>query len=72
MAERLPRLWGEFIRDSAPAATTARRHTAAAIGCHTADALRAAGCENMIVAEQFDSDGLTERLIQDWKERDTK
>lgn len=72
MTERLPRLWGEFIRDSAPAATTARRHTAAAIGCHTADALRAAGCENMIVAEQFDSDGLTERLIQDWKERDTK
>ena len=72
MAECLPELWREFIRGSAPAEATPRRHTAAAIGCHTADALRAAGCQNMIVAERFDSDGLTERLIQDWKECDGK
>lgn len=72
MTERLPGLWGEFIRDSAPAAATACRHTAAAIGSHTADALRAAGCHDMIVAERFDSDGLAERLIQDWKERGGK
>lgn len=64
LAERCPKLWKELIGNGVP--------TAAAIGCHTADALRAAGCQNIIVAERFDSDGLTERLIQDWKERDGK
>ena len=64
LAERCPKLWKELIGNGVP--------TAAAIGCHTADALRAAGCQNIIVAERFDSDGLVERLIQDWKERDGK
>ena len=64
MAARCPELWEEFIQSGVP--------TAAAIGRHTAETLRAAGCNNMITAETFDSYGLTERLIRDWKERDRK
>ena len=64
MAALCPELWEEFIQSGVP--------MAAAIGRHTAETLRAAGCNNMITAETFDSDGLTERLIRDWKERDGK